>query len=255
MTRKRIHFLYGIVLSLFLAVSGILLIGACWSIYNSGERPFSPEAVAAAFRSICIPIYLTLALILCGLVFELFLPSEKKKSPPERQYSNILKNLHRKLDLSGCNHELRTAILRHQKERLAVKIAFAAVTVICSIVFLIYAVNPDHFDDMDINGSMIAAMGWFLPCLALPFGFGLFAHYFGIRSIQKETQLVRQAIAESPAQAVQNPSPAKISVGQVVRWGILIIGIGIFFFGLFTGGTVDVLTKAVNICTECVGLG
>ena len=25
--------------------------------------------------------------------------------------------------------------------------------------------------------------------------------------------------------------------------------------GFFTGGTVDVLTKAVNICTECVGLG
>ena len=255
MTKKRIHFLYGIVLSIFLAISGILLIAACWQIYFSGERPFSPEAVASAFRCICIPIYLTLALILCGFVFELFLPGEKKKPAPQRQYGATLINLHRKLDLSGCSKELRDSIIRRQRERLAVKIAFAALTAVCSIVFLIYAVNPDHFDDMEINASMIAAMGWFLPCLVLPFGFGIFAHYFSITSIKKETQLVRQAISESPAQAVQAPSPARFSVSRVVRWGILVIGIGIFFFGLFTGGTVDVLTKAVNICTECVGLG
>ncbi len=29
----------------------------------------------------------------------------------------------------------------------------------------------------------------------------------------------------------------------------------LILFGFFTGGTADVLTKAVNICTECVGLG
>jgi hypothetical protein len=26
-------------------------------------------------------------------------------------------------------------------------------------------------------------------------------------------------------------------------------------WGLYLGGAVDVLTKAINICTECIGLG
>ncbi|MBO5868321.1 MAG: thioredoxin [Oscillospiraceae bacterium] len=40
-----------------------------------------------------------------------------------------------------------------------------------------------------------------------------------------------------------------------MRWALLGVAVFLFVFGLFTGGTQDVLTKAVNICTECVGLG
>ena len=36
-----------------------------------------------------------------------------------------------------------------------------------------------------------------------------------------------------------------------------ILGVAVFFlvYGLATGGIADVLAKAVNICTECIGLG
>ncbi|MBQ2981771.1 MAG: thioredoxin [Lachnospiraceae bacterium] len=40
-----------------------------------------------------------------------------------------------------------------------------------------------------------------------------------------------------------------------MRIAFIIIGIGILIYGFATGGTRDVLTKAVNICTECIGLG
>ncbi len=50
--------------------------------------------------------------------------------------------------------------------------------------------------------------------------------------------------------------PAKLSKQTLsVKAVLLVLAIALLLYGFFTGGTVDVLTKAVNICTECVGLG
>lgn len=255
MTKKRIHFLYGIVLSILLAISGILLITGCWQIYFSGDHPFSPESVAAAFVYIRIPVFVTLGFAILGFLLDAFFPLEKKNSPPEKQYGIILQRLHKKLDLSSCDPATQNKIAARRRERYAVHIVFMAVCAVCFGIFLGYAVQPKHFDDMQINQSIVKAMVWFFPCLALPFGFGLFDHYFSRYSIQKEIQLVRQANAEAAPVSAAVTAPAKLPVARLVSWGILLLAVGCFLYGLLNGGTVDVLTKAVNICTECVGLG
>ncbi|MBQ8683609.1 MAG: thioredoxin [Clostridia bacterium] len=40
-----------------------------------------------------------------------------------------------------------------------------------------------------------------------------------------------------------------------MRYGVLAVGLALLVYGFATGGIADVLTKAVNICTECIGLG
>ena len=35
----------------------------------------------------------------------------------------------------------------------------------------------------------------------------------------------------------------------------ILVALGMLLYGLFSGGAADVLTKAVNICSECIGLG
>ena len=40
-----------------------------------------------------------------------------------------------------------------------------------------------------------------------------------------------------------------------VPLAFLPMAVGLLLYGFFAGGTADVLTKAVNICTECIGLG
>ena len=42
---------------------------------------------------------------------------------------------------------------------------------------------------------------------------------------------------------------------KIIRLVILSSAIVILIFGFVTGGYADVLTKAINICTECIGLG
>ncbi len=54
------------------------------------------------------------------------------------------------------------------------------------------------------------------------------------------------------AKAETAPAPLRL---LSVKTALLCLAIILLLFGFFTGGTMDVLTKAVNICTECVGLG
>lgn len=55
---------------------------------------------------------------------------------------------------------------------------------------------------------------------------------------------------------ITSSAPAKQGTNLLyLRLALLAVGVGIFAYGFFAGGTSDVMTKAVNICTECVGLG
>ena len=42
---------------------------------------------------------------------------------------------------------------------------------------------------------------------------------------------------------------------KALRWGLLAFAIILLIWGFITGGAEDVLTKAANICSECIGLG
>lgn len=258
MTKKRIHLIYSIVLSVMLVVAGICLITACVGIYLSGDQPFSREAVAAAFSGIAIPVYLCLALVIGGFILDGFFPTEKKKLPVEKQYSVILARLHSKLALDRCDEPLRSQILAQQKKRKLHQRISLALLITGSVIFLCYGLRSSNFHQSEINSSMIRAMWVFLPCLAVPFAWAVFSAHFSRASIKKEIELVKQAIATGcQNDALKCSAPTK-NTGKpllILRCGLLIAGIGILVYGFFSGGTSDVLTKAINICTECVGLG
>ena len=42
---------------------------------------------------------------------------------------------------------------------------------------------------------------------------------------------------------------------RITRYCILGVAVFLTIYGLATGGIADVLAKAINICTECIGLG
>lgn len=256
-TCKRIHLIYSAVLSILLTFAGICLIVACVGIYRSGDKPFSPEAVSAAFSGIAVPVYLCVALIVGGFVLEGFLPIGRKKTALQKQHKAILDRLYQKADMRYAPPHIQAEIKTMQNRRKLFKGITLGLLVLGSVIFLIYGLNPANFHQSEINGSMVKAMGIFLPCLAIPFGYGLFTAYYERATVIKETELVKQVIVGGAKAQPQAAEPKK-DFGKVllaVRCCLLVVGIGILVYGFISGGTQDVMTKAINICTECVGLG
>lgn len=248
MTKKRIHLIYSILLSVALAVTGVCLMVACVGIYNAGDRPFTPEAVVAAFSGIALPVYICLALVAGGFLLDGFWGMDKKKTVPEKQYAAILAKLHAKAQVQT------PSVAVEQSNRKLHKFITIVLLAVGSVIFLSYGANPHNFSMEDVTGSMVKAMYWLLPCMAVPFGYAVFTAYYCRKSMQREITLVKQAIAEG-APAPAEAAPAKTCCFGYVRWAILGIAVALLVYGFFAGGTKDVLTKAVNICTECVGLG
>ena len=245
--------IFGIALSVMLVISGICLIWGCCSIYFTGEGKFSRDIVAEAFSPIAIPVYLTLALTVAGWILDLFLPAEKQKKAVEVNHALILQRLHEKTDLSQCDIELAAAVKKEQKNRKCHKAVSILLLVLGTALFLPYGLNGSNYHQREITDSLVAALYLLIPCMAVPFGYGIFTAYFCRASIRREIQLLKQAGANrSPAPAAE----AKCcKAGTYLRYGFLVLAIAILVYGYFAGGTADVLTKAINICTECVGLG
>ena len=242
MANKYIHRIYGIVLSVVAVIAGVCLIAACISINSIGDRPFSAEAVKTAFATIAIPVYLCVALVIGGFILDGFLAKPTEKSIVPKQHAAMLEKYYRN-DPSLKNS-------RGRKNRLIHRSIALGLLVIGSVVFLSYGLNGANFDTHDITNSMKNAMFVLLPCMAVPFGYAVFAAYYAKVSMARELDALRNA------GATPDRSLAPVDRRLLwIRWAILGIGIVLLVVGFVSGGTEDVLTKAVNICTECVGLG
>lgn len=256
MSRKRIHYIYSILLSVVLILAGLCLMAACVGIYNAGDQPFSREAVATAFSRISIPVYLCLGMVIAGFLLDLFFPDTPVKSTPQKHYPMILERLHAETDLAQCDPAISQAVLEQQKKRKLHKTISGVLLAVGCIVFLIYALNSSNYHQSQITDSMICAVYLLLPCMAVPGAYAIFTSFYCSASIRKEIELLKKAgSAGGKADIKTTDSKNRRNYTAIVRNVILAAAIVFLLYGYFSGGTEDVLTKAINICTECVGLG
>lgn len=252
-TAKYIRLVYGILLGLMTVAAGICLMAGCISIYRSGgEQIYTAEKVAAAFLPISGWIYGWLVMALLGWILALALPSSGKKRKAEKDYAGILERLLAKRDITAAPAEVQQAIARQWQLRRRDRMICLILLGICSAGFLAYGVNPANFHLSEINESMIKAVLILFGCLTVPFGFSVFAAYRSRASYQREIELVK------PLPVVEKQSgPVFKSSRRIAFARGLILTLAVIFlvYGFLAGGTADVLTKAINICTECVGLG
>jgi len=266
--------IYGILLALSVIASGICLIAACLSVYYAGDG-YSAEAVKAAFAPISVPVYVCLALTVIGFVLAA-VNGAKEKSKPQKNYAYLLRAVKSKKDLDKADAEVKKAVLLERKKILVAALISAAVLVISGAVFLIYALDGSHFHTSEINSSMISAMQVMAPCLAICLISGLICIIFTNRSLKCEFELYKQipsfiiketdfsalneenasdGLAKAKSSCKKNKCEQKNAILSMVKLAILILAAAALIYGAIAGGTADVLTKAVNICTECIGLG
>ena len=254
LSTKRIHRIYSILLSIIIVIAGICLMVSCINIYNSGKQPFSREAVANAFSKIAIPIYLCIFMTILGFILDVFIPNKSLKDKNIISKNMLLENLQNKKDLSQCNIDVVTLINIERKKRRLHSTARMIVVLLSSIGFLLYATNSANFHQTDINGSIKKAMLILIPCLFISFIYSLFTVILNEKSMAVEIELLKKVPSKETTDQEDTCSSCDKKIA-VIRIVMLLIGVAILLYGFSTGGTKDVMTKAVNICTECIGLG
>ncbi len=265
---SKFKLIYGIILAVSVTVAGICLIAACLNLYYAGDG-YSAEAVSNYFAPISVPVYVCVILTVAGFVISAF-GSEGKKKKSEKVYSYVLEILSSKKDVENADAESAAKVLKERKLRKAVTAAVCVTVCICGAVFLVYALDGSHFHTSEINDSMISAMQVFAPCLAISFISALTGIIVNEKSIKREIELLKQFPSINIKENQNGSEPGsntdskdsykkrtfnKNAIFTTVKIAILVIAAVALVYGAIAGGTADVLTKAVNICTECIGLG
>ena len=252
-TKKLICLLWGIVLSVAIVVAGLLLMAACLQIYLSGgTQIYTPEKVALSFGRIAVPVYICLGLIVGGFILHLILWQVPGKDPRIKHPAMQLRRLQLTRDPRQADGEKRDALRRLRGRRLTLQLILLAICLLCGGTFLFFAlVNITFYPDAaDATAYVVSLMPVFAPCAAAILGYGVLASYLTRRNAEKQIALYKQC----PPLPQQQLTDKKSGL-WVLRCAILVLAVAVMIYGLATGGWQDVLTKAVNICTECVGLG
>lgn len=137
-TKRLIHTVYGVVLSLLIVVVGVCLIVSCVQIYQSGPSPYTRASVAAQFSKIAIPVWACVVLVLGGIVLNVALPVEGAKLKGSVDRKKALAKMRERLDLSACDSETQQALEKQARNRITVRIVGAVCCVAAAIPALIY---------------------------------------------------------------------------------------------------------------------
>ncbi len=263
-TVRRIHTVYGIVLSLLIVAVAVCFVLSCIDISESGASPFSRESVAAHFDRIAIPVYITLVAILGGGILTLVLPLERRRLQAIRDPADQLATMIARYDtdvhgtLGDCLH--REARLRRILTAIATGISVAAVP-----LPLWWCLDKTHFAGPDRNADIRTAAIVVLGFTFVAMAFCVAAGYLCAASRKRSVAAIQAAMADgtlgrrASREDGAAPTGHSASTGHLIRWGvrglILVVAVVFIVLGVQNGGMADVLGKAVRICTECIGLG
>jgi uncharacterized membrane protein len=128
--------------------------------------------------------------------------------------------------------------------------ATAAVVVLCAALSLVFLLNRDNFTSWDLEMVMGQMLVHILPWIILAVAAVIAASFFCRRSMEREIALLKGVSGNKTPEAAEKPSRV-----LYVRIALYALAAILIVLGINNGGMRDVLVKAINICTECIGLG
>ena len=128
---------------------------------------------------------------------------------------------------------------------------------LCMAPPAVYLASAGHFPERDLEGMFYALMSVLLPFAALGLCALAAAYALRERSMERETKAARaQAQAEKTQGSLCQEHRRDFSARQdILRLAIIAAAVLLIAAGALNGSALDVLYKAITICTECVGLG
>ncbi len=233
-----------------------LLAWQCVAIYLVGNSPsnldangvyrspvFSVEIVEARLRPLLPFLAVYVLMTLGALVAQSTGPVGK--SPVSHSPEDRLRLL--KAHVASLPDEAKAL----ERQRRTICVAAAVAVLACAVPCLIYLLNRDHFTSWNLEQVMGQMLLHVAPWVAAAFGVVLAASFACGRNVKREITALKGHVGKAKP---ETPAPRRVPVG-VLRACLYAVAIVFIVLGVMNGGLRDVLVKAVNICTECIGLG
>ena len=272
-TCKSVRLSYGIIFGVFTVVVGALFIWQVLDLYLTGTaagftgaHPFSRERVVEALSKIDLFFWLWVAGIIAGFVlWEVFPVTDKpRKICPDLQLARIVKRMPSSAP-EGLEKEYN-AVTSAKKVVFALQCAAWAMFAIAAVYGIVYLCIPSNFPKQDVTAEMLNMAKHIFPCifagLIVVCGAGIYQKYTVKRILPAAQKLTRGA---KPEQKQLTGIPAiidKIKTALGNKWVILgvriavaVLAVAFIIWGALNGSARSVFIKAINICTECIGLG
>lgn len=225
---------------LFLVVIGC----QCMALYRQSTKPlFSAEKVTQSFQQTAPVLIGCLSLIVLSFLLRMGHPMQSPAVPLSAE--NRLRLMKKRISA------LPPQAQQEEKKRLFVGILAAGGVLFCIVWCLVFLLNRENFRSWDLDLVMGHMLLHTVPAMI---GAGLILYiavFYCDRSREKECRLLQGISREMPAPC-NDKKPVSIAV---IRIAILSAALLFIVLGAMNGGLQDMLSKAIKICTECIGLG
>lgn len=246
-----------VLLSVSTLLLAALLIWQCIATFRTGNAPdnftaagvrindvYSREIVGMRLGSIAWAFWLWLAALEAAIVWRMARPEQVNKPAPDPRT---------RLDILLRRVEKTPEMLAEEKKRKLVTVACGVICALCAVPAAIYLLNIEHFTSWDLEsvmGAMLLNVGpWVLIAFVALF----------VRAQISFDSTAREAAAAAKApkleKTLEKTQKASGNGTKALRIALYVAAVALVVLGIINGGMRDVLVKAINICTECIGLG
>lgn len=260
-----IKWIYSVFIALFTVAIGVAIICVAADIYYSGkgtEVIYSREIVGTRLEKLAIPLIIYLVAVIAGVIF----PVHEVKASSLSE--DTVKKLYTRLLAHGEGAEYASAeraYITYTAARGVVWLYAILFALACGIASLCYLAKTANFSGEDINAEILNMVKLVLPLtlvsLALFAGAAIANGIIAKKQVKEMKTLIRLGEGEKEENKVETALKKikAVSSNRITIWAVrgIVIAIGVAFIiaGALNGGADDVVTKAINICTECIGLG
>ena len=264
--RKRLlKSIYSLCFSVLTLAVALLFVVQTWSIFRSAEKsPFTAERISQHFYQIAVPVVFWMIALVVNIVLGYVYPDAKEKTKAYFTADERVKRLQKRLPKdSALRGYDKGDFVRLVVACLA--LAFAAASIIVSLVYLLdknyspVLSEPIFAENKGMGDRVLRVLVW---CAGATM-FLMAATIFGDIIAKKKEEKIKNEIVENAKKGIRVPiekGEKKVAKNGetatwIVRGVIAVVGIVFVILGICNGGMGEMLFKAINICTQCIGLG
>lgn len=275
---KYTRLVYGVLLGIMTVITGALLAGFVWEIYV-GEEAFTRANVGKQLLRAMPAICIWLVMAVGGFaIWEVF-PEPKQKRKADVRYT--LYRLKKRMP-ETAEGDLKASLDTVRREERILKILWSVAAALClgaAVYVIVYLATPSNFPRVENpNKPVLEAVKHVMPCVAAAFAVCLgVAVYEGVsagKQLKAASLLAKGAVKPEPkrckiilkleakaehskffaflSKLVDFNVKHRVAVARVI---VGCVGVSFIIAGVCNGSMREVFTKAIAICTECIGLG